>query len=146
MFNRWTEQDELLATLEEVGAGCIAFSPLAQGMLTDRYLDGSRPTRAPRPAARCARRLDHRGAARQGAGARTPSPRERGQTPCPARVGVGPSRSADDVAGDRRKQRAATRRQRRGAGNMALTESELAEIDQYAVEADINLWKSSSDA
>ena len=40
MFNRWTEQDSLLATLDEVGAGCIAFSPLAQGMLTDRYLNG----------------------------------------------------------------------------------------------------------
>src|SRR6478736_3693105 len=40
MINRWLEADHLLDTLEEVGAGCIAFSPLAQGMLTDRYLDG----------------------------------------------------------------------------------------------------------
>ena len=40
MLNRWTEQDQLLDTLEEAGAGCIAFSPLAQGMLTDRYLHG----------------------------------------------------------------------------------------------------------
>jgi len=40
MLNRWTENDGLLDTLDEVGAGCIAFSPLAQGMLTDRYLDG----------------------------------------------------------------------------------------------------------
>ncbi len=40
MLNRWIEQDGLLDTLGEVGAGCIAFSPLAQGMLTDRYLDG----------------------------------------------------------------------------------------------------------
>ncbi len=39
MLNRWIE-DELLDTLEEVGAGCIAFSPLAQGMLTSKYLDG----------------------------------------------------------------------------------------------------------
>jgi L-glyceraldehyde 3-phosphate reductase len=39
MLNRWIEGG-LLDTLEEVGAGCIAFSPLAQGMLTDRYLDG----------------------------------------------------------------------------------------------------------
>ncbi len=39
MLNRWIEPD-LLDVLEEVGAGCIAFSPLAQGMLTDRYLDG----------------------------------------------------------------------------------------------------------
>jgi L-glyceraldehyde 3-phosphate reductase len=40
MFNRWIEDDRLLDTLESVGAGCIAFSPLAQGLLTDRYLDG----------------------------------------------------------------------------------------------------------
>ena len=40
MLNRWTEHDGLLDTLESVGAGCIAFSPLAQGMLTDRYLHG----------------------------------------------------------------------------------------------------------
>jgi L-glyceraldehyde 3-phosphate reductase len=40
MLNRWIESDRLLDTLEQVGAGCIAFSPLAQGMLTDRYLDG----------------------------------------------------------------------------------------------------------
>lgn len=40
MINRWTERDALLDTLAEVGAGCIAFSPLAQGLLTDRYLNG----------------------------------------------------------------------------------------------------------
>jgi L-glyceraldehyde 3-phosphate reductase len=40
MINRWLEEDSLLDALEEVGAGCIAFSPLAQGLLTDRYLDG----------------------------------------------------------------------------------------------------------
>ncbi len=39
MFNRWIE-DGLLDTLEDLGAGCIAFSPLAQGLLTDRYLRG----------------------------------------------------------------------------------------------------------
>ena len=39
MLNRWIE-DGLLDTLGELGVGCIAFSPLAQGMLTDRYLDG----------------------------------------------------------------------------------------------------------
>src|SRR5437763_5521323 len=38
MLNRWIEP-ELLDVLEEEGAGCIAFSPLAQGMLTDRYLE-----------------------------------------------------------------------------------------------------------
>jgi L-glyceraldehyde 3-phosphate reductase len=39
MFNRWVE-DGLIQTLKEEGVGCIAFSPLAQGLLTDRYLGG----------------------------------------------------------------------------------------------------------
>lgn len=39
IFNRWIEKD-LLATLEAEGVGCIPFSPLAQGMLTNKYLDG----------------------------------------------------------------------------------------------------------
>ena len=39
MFNRWIE-DGLLDTLEELGTGCIAFSPLAQGLLTSKYLKG----------------------------------------------------------------------------------------------------------
>jgi L-glyceraldehyde 3-phosphate reductase len=39
MLNRWVEQ-ELLGTLEELGVGCIAFSPLAQGLLTNKYLNG----------------------------------------------------------------------------------------------------------
>src|SRR5688500_11259315 len=40
MLNRWIETEGLLDTLEDVGAGCIAFSPLAQGMLTGKYLNG----------------------------------------------------------------------------------------------------------
>ncbi len=40
MLNRWIENDGLLDVLGDAGAGCIAFSPLAQGMLTSRYLDG----------------------------------------------------------------------------------------------------------
>src|SRR5436853_633247 len=49
LLNRWIEKD-LLDVLAEVGAGCITFSPLAQGVLTDRYLEGipagSRASRA----------------------------------------------------------------------------------------------------
>uniref|UniRef100_UPI0005259B00 L-glyceraldehyde 3-phosphate reductase n=1 Tax=Catenuloplanes japonicus TaxID=33876 RepID=UPI0005259B00 len=40
MLNRWIERDGLLDALETAGAGCIAFSPLQQGLLTDRYLQG----------------------------------------------------------------------------------------------------------
>ena len=40
MFDRWSEADGLLDTLDSVGAGSITFSPLAQGLLSDKYLDG----------------------------------------------------------------------------------------------------------
>ncbi len=40
MINRWTEDDALLDTLEAEGMGCISFAPLAQGLLTDKYLHG----------------------------------------------------------------------------------------------------------
>lgn len=40
MFNRWVEDDGLLSTLDTEGIGCIVFSPLAQGLLTNKYLAG----------------------------------------------------------------------------------------------------------
>ena len=40
LLNRWIESDNLLSSLNDIGSGCIAFSPLAQGMLTDKYLNG----------------------------------------------------------------------------------------------------------
>jgi len=46
MFDRWIEGG-LLDVLSNEGIGCIVFSPLAQGLLTGRYLDGVRPTPAP---------------------------------------------------------------------------------------------------
>lgn len=49
MFNRWIEEG-LLEVLEQEGVGCIAFSPLAQGMLTDKYLNGiPKDSRAAKP-------------------------------------------------------------------------------------------------
>ena len=143
MFNRWTEADHLLDTLEEVGAGCIAFSPLAQGLLTDRYLHGIPADSRAATGGALQAAIDHRG---------TPGPRPRAQrdrlAPRPdarrARTRVGPARPADDITRDRRQQRAATRRQRRRAENMSLRDAELAEIDQYATDAGINLWERSS--
>ncbi len=40
MLNRWIEEDGLLDTLQEQGMGCITFTALAQGLLSDKYLDG----------------------------------------------------------------------------------------------------------
>ena len=67
MLNRWIEP-ELLDALEAEGIGCIAFSPLAQGMLTDRYLDGIPPdSRAGREGTRARPEPAERGDAREGA-------------------------------------------------------------------------------
>jgi L-glyceraldehyde 3-phosphate reductase len=64
MFNRWVE-DGLLEALEDEDIGCIAFSPLAQGLLTGRYLDGvpedsraAKPHGFLKPAALTAEKLD----------------------------------------------------------------------------------------
>ena len=43
ILNRWIEEDSLLDATTEAGLGCIAFSPLQQGLLTSRYLDGTIP-------------------------------------------------------------------------------------------------------
>ncbi|MGZ4741036.1 MAG: aldo/keto reductase, partial [Ilumatobacteraceae bacterium] len=144
MFNRWTEDDHLLDTLEEVGAGCIAFSPLAQGLLTDRYLHGI-PS-------------DSRAAT---GGALHPD------TITDDRLGR--VRSLNEMAARRGQLLAqlalvwALRDPRMtslviGAISvkqldqnvaalkyMSLSVAELAEIDQYALDAGINLWKRSSD-
>ena len=75
MLNRWIEDDHLLDTLEEVGAGCIAFSPLAQGLLTDRYLDGVPADSRVATGGALGRGHAHRGPARPGPRRSTTSPR-----------------------------------------------------------------------
>jgi len=56
ILNRWIEP-ELLATFDALATERIAFSPLAQGMLTSKYLGGIRPTHAPAEAVRWPRML-----------------------------------------------------------------------------------------
>jgi len=144
MLNRWTEDDHLLDTLEDVGAGCIAFSPLAQGLLTDRYLNGiPADSRAATGGALSAEtitddRLDRVRALNEVAG-------RRGQTlaqlalvwalrdPRMTSLVIGASsvRQLDDNIA--------------ALANMVLSDAELAEIDRYATEANINLWKGSTD-
>ena len=145
MLNRWIEP-ELLDALEAEGIGCIAFSPLAQGMLTDRYLDGIPP--------------DSR-AAREG----TALDSERLNEETLAKV-----RALNEVAASRRQSLAqmaiawilrhqgvtsaligASSVEQLEANVAALdrldfSDDELAEIDRHATEADINLWARSSSA
>ncbi len=55
ILNRWVETDGLKDTLAELGVGSIAFVPLAQGLLTNKYLRASRQAAAPRRTSRCIR-------------------------------------------------------------------------------------------
>ena len=126
------------------GVGCIAFSPLAQGMLTDRYLDGipadSRAAQGKSldPDLLTDEALDARpGAERDRRGARPVAG--------PARAGLGAARPAGDLGADRREQRRAARGQpRRASTARTSTDDELAAIDQHAVDSGINLWAQSS--
>jgi L-glyceraldehyde 3-phosphate reductase len=144
MLNRWSERDHLLNTLEEIGAGCIAFSPLAQGLLTDRYLNGvPADSRAAAGGSLQAssiteERLSKVRALNEIAARRGQSLAElalvwalRDLRMTSVVIGASSVRQLDDNV-------AALR-------NMSLSSAELAEIDQYAVDADINLWKRSSD-
>ncbi len=144
MLNRWTERDHLLNTLEEIGAGCIAFSPLAQGLLTDRYLNGiPADSRAAAGGSLQAssiteERLSQVRSLNEIAERRGQSLAELAlvwalRDPRMTSVVIGASsvRQLDDNV-------AALR-------NMSLSSAELDEIDKYAVDADINLWRRSSD-
>jgi L-glyceraldehyde 3-phosphate reductase len=145
MINRWIEDDRLLDTLEEVGVGCIAFSPLAQGLLTDRYLDGVPPdSRVATGGAMGRDMLTEDRLAR--VRALNEVAVRRGQTlaqlalawalhdPRMTSLVIGASSIAqleDNVGALER---------------LDLTSDELAEIDRLATDADVNLWARSSSA
>ena len=142
MLNRWIEGD-LLDTLGELGVGCITFSPLAQGMLTDRYLNGiPEGSRASRPSSLSPDLLTDQTLAK--IRALNDIAASRGQTlaqmalawtlrdPRVTSTLVGASSVAQLEANV-------------GAlDNTNFTDQELAAIDGYATESDINLWAKSS--
>ena len=142
MLNRWVEED-LLDTLEDEGVGCIAFSPLAQGMLTSKYLDGvpagsrAAQDKSLDPALLTDDALAHVRALNGMA-------QERGQTLAQmalawvlrddrvtsALVGASSVEQLDDNLD--------------ALQHLAFSEDELAAIDRHAVDAGINLWAPSS--
>jgi len=144
MINRWIE-GELLDVLAEERIGAIAFSPLAQGLLTDRYLDGvPADSRAAREGSFSQNLLSDANLAN--ARALREIARGRGQTlpqlalawtlrdPRVASALVGASSVAqlDDNL--------------KALDNLAFSPAELAEIDRFAVEGGVNLWATSSRA
>jgi L-glyceraldehyde 3-phosphate reductase len=138
MLNRWIEP-ELLDTLEDEGIGCIVFSPLAQGMLSDKYLNGIPPdSRASRDGSLSPRLITDEALAK--IRALNEIAQSRGQSLAQlalawtlrdarvtsALVGVSSIEQleANVAALDR----------------LELTDDELAEIDAHATESGINIW------
>jgi len=151
MLNRWVENGSpnLPEALEQSGAGSIAFSPLAQGLLTSRYLDGV-PADS-RAAADKSLSEDHlsednlrrvRGlneiAGRRGqslaqmAIAWILRPQAKGASITSALIGASSVRQLEDSLA--------------AVQNLDFTSEELAAIDEFAVESDINLWAKALDA
>jgi L-glyceraldehyde 3-phosphate reductase len=143
MLNRWIE-DELLDTLGELGIGCIVFSPLAQGMLTDKYLEGipagSRVTRHSTLPAQMINdeTLEKIRALNEIAAARGQSLAQlaiawvlRDPRVTSALIGASSVDQLDaNVA---------------AVDRLELGDDELAEIDRYATESGINIWAASSE-
>jgi L-glyceraldehyde 3-phosphate reductase len=142
LLNRWIEP-ELLDALEEVGAGCITFSPLAQGMLTDKYLngipEGSRATQntSLSPDLLTDETLEKIRALNEIAKRRGQSLAQlalawtlRDPRVTSTLIGASSVGQLEDSLG--------------ALGNLDFSADELAEIDRYATESDINLWQKSS--
>jgi len=142
MLNRWIEP-ELLDALGELGAGCITFSPLAQGMLTDRYLNGiPEGARATRPYSLSPDLLSDESLAK--IRALNELAAGRGQTLAQMAlawtlrdprvtstlVGASSVEQLEDNVG--------------AIENLAFSDDELAEIDRHATDSGINLWAASS--
>ncbi len=143
ILNRWVETDGLKTTLQELGIGSIAFTPLAQGILTGKYLkgvpEGSRasqgksldPTIITPRAIESVKKLDAMAKARGQTLAQLALAwvlRDGGITS--ALIGASRPEQVVDCAG--------------AIGNLDFTADELARIDQIAEERDVNLWAKSS--
>jgi L-glyceraldehyde 3-phosphate reductase len=144
LLNRWIEQD-LLDVLGDEGAGCIVFSPLAQGMLTDKYLGGvPEDSRAARGGSLSRdmltpEALDHIRALNDVASAR-------GQALAQMAIAwvLRDARVTSALIGassvEQLEQNVAA------LDNLEFSEDELETIDRHAVEAGINIWEASSSA
>ncbi|HZO34768.1 MAG TPA: L-glyceraldehyde 3-phosphate reductase [Gaiellaceae bacterium] len=142
MLNRWIETD-LLTALGELGIGCIGFSPLAQGMLTDKYLDGiPSDSRAAANTSLSPDLLTEETMKRVRALNEIAS--RRGQSLAQMAVAWtlrDPRVTSTLVGASSVEQLEDTLA---ALGNLAFGDDELAEIDRYATDSGINLWARSS--
>jgi L-glyceraldehyde 3-phosphate reductase len=142
LLNRWIEP-ELLDVLEEEGAGCIVFSPLAQGMLSDKYLDGiPEGSRASRDATLSPSLIT--GEALEKIRALNGIARSRGQSLAQMALAwtLRDPRVTSALAGASRVEQLEANVA--ALENLDFDDEELREIDCYATESGINLWSASS--
>jgi len=141
LLNRWIEAD-LLDTLQDNGIGCIAFSPLAQGLLTDRYLNGvpadSRMHRPGGGSLKAEHASEENIARIRGLSAIAKS---RGQSLAQMAVAwvLRDSRVTSALIGA--SQSAQISELAAAVTNLAFTSDELAAIDALAVDGGVNLWQ-----
>ena len=139
MFNRWIEQG-LLDTLGELGAGCIAFSPLAQGLLTDKYLNGV-PTqsRAKAEGSFLKEFLSEEKLGR--VRALNEIAKSRGQSLAQMSIAwvLRDKRVTSALIGARNVEQLDNSLD--ALKNRAFTDTELKEIDRHAVDSDIDRWR-----
>jgi L-glyceraldehyde 3-phosphate reductase len=144
MLNRWIEED-LLDVLGREGVGCIAFSPLAQGMLTDRYLDGiPADSRAAKGVFLSSDMLTEQNMTH--IRALDAMAKRRGQTLAQMALAwaLRDDRVTSVLLGA---SSVAQLEQNVGAlQNLDFSADELADIDRYAVEGGINIWSGPSNA
>ena len=142
MFNRWVEGG-LLDTLGELGVGCIAFSPLAQGLLTDRYLGGiPADARAAREGSMRKKMVND--ATLAAIRALTEIAESRGQSLAQLAIAwtLRGERVTSALVGASSVQQLEANL---GAvARLDFTDAELAAIDEHAVDMGINLWAASS--
>jgi L-glyceraldehyde 3-phosphate reductase len=142
MLNRWIE-DDLLDTLAKLGVGCIVFSPLAQGMLTDKYLDGIPPdSRAAQNGSLSQKLLTTEVLDRIRALNEIASRRGQSLAQLALAWALRDDRVTSALVG-------ASSVEQLDANLAALerldfTDDELAKIDNYAVDGGINIWAASS--
>jgi len=144
MLNRWVEDDHLLDTLDEVGAGCIAFSPLAQGLLTDRYLHGiPADSRAAENDSLQADSITEDRLARVRALNDIAAARGQSLAQLALVWVLRDPRMTSALIGASSVQQ--LEQNIAALATPDFTDDELARIDHFATEADINIWRQSSD-
>lgn len=143
MLNRWVE-DGLLDVLGEYGVGMIAFSPLAQGMLTDKYLHGiPEDSRALKDSSLDKDLLSEENL--RNTTALNQIALERGQTLAQMALAwvLRDERVTSVLIGASRPEQ--VEENVNALKNLAFTDQELKKIDQFAKEGNLNLWAQSSD-